>query len=158
MCDTIVYNKEGEKCGIEPDIIGSIRLNTYTHYVCNPGLACFIIKDFQGFDVERCITVKKKIGEDCIVDYNHCFNTYTCKRNQYDEYTCDGKALWKGNIGMNSNSFTSTIAEENVDIIIIGITIFSLWLIGLFLFVASRLGKTEPDLDSSVNIKPKVNF
>jgi hypothetical protein len=145
MGDTIVYSKEGEKCGIENNYIGLVSLGTYTHYVCNQGLACYTITDFQGIDVQRCVGIKKKIAEDCIPEYNHCFRSYTCKRNQYDEYTCDGQAMWKGNIGMDSNSIHRVSFEQNTNIIILGMVIVTLWFIGLLLFVGNKIKNSSDE-------------
>lgn len=143
MCDEIFYKTEGERCGIFRKTIGTIQTSAFEHHVCSNGLACFIVKDFQGNDIQQCITTKKEVGEQCIPDYEHCFSTYGCYRNAYELYTCDAKDLWKGNYGMDNSEIFRPIFQKDYATMIIGIIIIAVWIIGIIIFITNRYGREE---------------
>lgn len=149
MCDEVFYKSEGEQCGIFQKKAGQLFLGTYEHHVCSLGLACFLTKDFQGNDIQQCLTVKKQVGETCLPDYNHCIFTYTCKKNAYDVYTCDAKDLYKGVQGVNVREIYKPSFETNYLTMIFGIILLTLWFMGVLIFMANRY-KREKESDEEL--------
>jgi cbb3-type cytochrome oxidase subunit 3 len=146
MCDEVFYKTEGEECGVFRKTIGNLETGTYDHHVCSPGLSCFLTKDFQGSDVQQCLTVKKQVGEQCLPDYNHCIFTYGCSKNAYEVYTCDAKDLWKGNIGMDTRKIYRPNYQRNDTLLLLGIIVLCIWFLGIVFFFAKRY-KTEHETD-----------
>lgn len=122
----ITYVGDRQECGIY-NIQGTFSTN---HLVCRPGLACISTLHFDGTESSQCQRLHKSLGESCRRDYYECVNTFTCRKNEYEQNTCDGVSTWRGNTYLKS-TFTKPHIDPNYAFAILGIFIVVLWIISL---------------------------